>query len=66
MATPDKSGVSSGTTALGLAILGCLVAGAVGIYKTMGMHSGVDVFLGLAGTAIPFGIVFFIYFRRER
>ncbi len=50
---------------MGFAVLGCLVAGAVGIAKASGMESGFDVLLCLLGSIAAFGVVFYIYFRKS-
>jgi hypothetical protein len=55
---------SSADTVLGFAVLGCLVAGGVGILKALSMESGFDVLLCLLGSVAAFGMVFYIYFRR--
>ena len=49
---------------VGFAVLGCLVAGGVGIAKATGMESGRDVLLCLLGSVASFSIVFYIYFRK--
>ncbi len=56
---------SSAETVLGFAVLGCLVAGGVGIAKALSMESGFDVLLCLLGSVAAFGMVFYIYFRRN-
>jgi hypothetical protein len=60
---PERS--FSGETVVGFAILGCLVAGGVGIAKALSMESGVDVLLCLLGSVAAFGVVFYIYFRKS-
>lgn len=56
---------NSGDTVVGFAVLGCLVAGAVGIDRALNMPSGFDVLLCLLGSVAAFGMVFYIYFRRN-
>ncbi|HYE31999.1 MAG TPA: hypothetical protein VEH27_11255 [Methylomirabilota bacterium] len=56
---------SSAAMAVGLAVIGCLVAGAVGILKAMSMETGAGVFCCLLGSVAAFGMVFYIYLRRE-
>ncbi|MGO8699305.1 MAG: hypothetical protein ACLQVY_16485 [Limisphaerales bacterium] len=56
---------SSGETVLGFAVLGCLVAGAVGILKALGMESGFDVLLCLLGSVAAFGTVFYLYLGKR-
>jgi hypothetical protein len=51
------------TTALDWAVLGCLVAGAVGIYKARGMESPSGVLLCLLGSVAAFGLVIYVHFR---
>jgi uncharacterized membrane protein YuzA (DUF378 family) len=62
-ATAERS--SSAETVVGFAVLGCLVAGTVGILKASSMESGFDVLLCLLGSVAAFGMVFYIYFRRS-
>ena len=52
-------------TVVGFAVLGCLVAGCVGIVKALDMNSGLDVLLCLLGSVAAFGMVFYIYFGRR-
>jgi UDP-N-acetylmuramyl pentapeptide phosphotransferase/UDP-N-acetylglucosamine-1-phosphate transferase len=61
--TPEHS--SSAETVVGFAILGLLVAGAVGISKAVNMTSGLDVLLCLLGSVAAFGMVIYIYFRKH-
>ena len=56
---------NSGETVVGFAVLGCLVAGAVGILKALEMQTGFDVLLCLLGSVASFGMVFYICFRRS-
>jgi hypothetical protein len=56
---------SSGETALGFAVIGCLVAGAVGIFKALEMRTGFDVLLCLLGSVAAFGIVFYLYLSKR-
>jgi hypothetical protein len=56
---------ASAETVVGFAVIGCLVAGAVGIDKAMDMASGIDVLLCLLGSVAAFGMVFYIYFRKS-
>ena len=55
---------TSAETVVGFAIIGCLVAGAVGIDKATEMQNGWDVLLCLLGSVAAFGMVFYVYFRR--
>jgi UDP-N-acetylmuramyl pentapeptide phosphotransferase/UDP-N-acetylglucosamine-1-phosphate transferase len=57
--------IVSADTALGFAVIGCFVAGGVGISKAVDMTSGLDVLLCLLGSVAAFGMVFYIYFRRD-
>jgi hypothetical protein len=57
--------VGSAQTVIGFAILGCMVAGGVGIAKALSMESGSDVLLCLLGSVAAFGTVFFIYLRKS-
>jgi hypothetical protein len=47
--------------ALGFAVIGCIIAGAVGAFKALSMQSGVDVLLCLLGSTVAFGAVFYMY-----
>lgn len=61
--TPEHS--SSAETVVGFAVLGLLVAGAVGIWKAMSMESGLDVLFCLLGSVAAFGAVYYIYFGKH-
>ena len=72
--TPFQSGTqqasvsersSSAATALGFAVIGSLVAGAVGIFKAMSMESAGGVLLCLLGSVAAFGMVFYVYLRKH-
>jgi hypothetical protein len=56
---------SSGETVLGFAVLGCLLAGAVGILKALSMESGVDVLFCLLGSVAAFGTLFYLYLGKR-
>ncbi|HTJ00974.1 MAG TPA: hypothetical protein VL527_18975 [Dongiaceae bacterium] len=55
---------SAADTMIGFAILGCLVAGGVGILKAFSMENGADVLLCLLGSVTAFGTVFYFCFRK--
>ena len=57
-------GERKSTTALDWAVLGCLIAGGVGIYKAFGMESPSGVLLCLLGSVAAFGLVIFAHFRK--
>ena len=57
--------ISSADTVVGFAVLGCLVAGGVGIVKALSMESGVDVLFCLLGSVAAFGVVYYIYFGKS-
>jgi hypothetical protein len=61
--TPEHS--SSAETVVGFAVLGLLVAGAIGIWKALSMESGIDVFFCLLGSTAAFGAVYYIYFGKH-
>jgi len=62
----DASGESSSAdTIVGFAVLGCLAAGGVGVFKALSMESGADVLLCLLGSVAAFGTVFYIYFGKR-
>ena len=67
--TQDRSEMtarsSSADAALGLAVIGCFVAGAVGILKALDMQNGFDVLLCLLGSVASFGAVIYIYLGRR-
>jgi hypothetical protein len=50
---------------LGFAVIGCLVAGLVGIFMALGMRSGTDVLFCLLGSVAAFALVFHVYLRRD-
>ena len=56
---------ASAETVVGFAVIGCLVAGAIGIDKATEMQNGLDVLLCLLGSVAAFGMVFYIYFRKN-
>lgn len=56
---------SSGETALGLAVIGCFVAGAIGLVKASEMENGFGVLLCLLGSVFAFGTVFYIYLGKR-
>jgi hypothetical protein len=56
---------SRAETVVGFAILGLLLAGAVGVWKAMSMARGIDVLLCLLGAVVAFGAVYYIYFRKD-
>jgi len=62
-ATPERN--SSAETVVGFAVLGCLVAGGVGIVKALSMESGLGVLLCLLGSVAAFGMVYYIYFGKR-
>jgi hypothetical protein len=47
------------------AVLGCWVAGMVGIVKAFAMQSGFDVLLCLVGAIGAFGMALCVYFRKR-
>jgi hypothetical protein len=53
------------STALDWAVLGCLVAGAVGIVKAFGMDSPSGVLLCLLGAVAAFGLVIYVHLRKH-
>ena len=61
--TPERN--SSAETTLGFAVMGCLIAGTIGLYKATLVTSGVDVLLCVLGSVAAFGTVAFIYLRRD-
>jgi hypothetical protein len=62
-AQPERS--STGETIVGFAVLGCLVAGGVGILKALSMESGIDVLLCLLGSTAAFGAVIYFCFHKS-
>ncbi|HWD91463.1 MAG TPA: hypothetical protein VG938_03855 [Verrucomicrobiae bacterium] len=65
MSTQTPSPSSTFDTVIGFAVLGCLVAGGVGIVKALGMNSGVDVLLCLVGSSAAFGTVLYFCFHKD-
>ena len=55
--------VISGEAVVGYAILGCLVAGTIGIIKAIGMD-GTGAAACLLASVAAFGTVCYIYFRK--
>ncbi len=49
----------------GYAVLGCLVAGCVGILKAFGMQTGGDVLVCLVASVLAFGAAFYLYTRTD-
>ncbi|MEY2789464.1 MAG: hypothetical protein RIT19_1708 [Verrucomicrobiota bacterium] len=56
---------SKGDTVVGFAMVGFLLAGAVGLVKAMGMTSGLDVLFCLLGSATAFGAVVYVCFHNK-
>jgi hypothetical protein len=56
---------SNAETVVGFAVLGLLIAGAVGILKALSMDSGFGVFVCLLGSVAAFGSVYYIYFGKD-
>ncbi len=48
-----------------LAVLGCLMAGTVGVIKASTMGSGIDVLLCLWGAVLAFGLAIGVYFWKH-
>ena len=48
-----------------LAVLGCLIAGMVGVIKAFTMSSGIDVLLCLWGAVLAFGLAIGVYFWKH-
>lgn len=57
-------GDRAGTTALDWAMVGCLVAGVVGIIKAFSMSNASGVLLCLLGSVAAFGLVVYVHFRK--
>jgi FtsH-binding integral membrane protein len=47
------------------AVIGCLIAGIVGIIKAFNMVSGIDVLLCLLGAIVAFGTALCVYFLKR-
>jgi hypothetical protein len=58
-------GERKSSTALDWAVLGCLIAGAVGIVKAFGMDSPSGVLLCLLGSVAAFGLVIYVHLRKH-
>jgi hypothetical protein len=46
-------------------VLGCLVAGGVGIVKAFSMERGIDVLTCILGSLAAFGVVFYVCLRKQ-
>jgi hypothetical protein len=57
-------GERKSSTALDWAVLGCLIAGAVGIYKAFCIDSPSGVLLCLLGSVTAFGLVIYVHLRK--
>jgi len=55
--------IISGEAVVGFAVLGCLAAGTIGIFKAMNAE-GVGAGLCLLASVAAFGTVFYTYFRK--
>jgi hypothetical protein len=58
VAPPKRS--ASPEAELGFAVIGCLIAGAIGLYKAASMTSGISVLLCVLGSIAAFGAVAYI------
>lgn len=58
---PSRTESSSGDSVVGLAILGCLTAGVVALFKAFVAPTGADTFLCTAGAVLAFGTVIWMY-----
>jgi UDP-N-acetylmuramyl pentapeptide phosphotransferase/UDP-N-acetylglucosamine-1-phosphate transferase len=47
------------------AVIGCLIAGIVGVIKALNMAHGFDVLLCLLGATVAFGMALCVYFWRR-
>lgn len=54
-----------GEMLVGLAAMGCLAAGTIGILKAMSMDHGSDVLFCLLGSVAAFAAVFYMCFGRR-
>ena len=61
---PTSSRAISGEGAVGFAILGCEVAGTIGVLKALSSE-GLGAAACLLASVIAFGAVCYIYFRRD-
>jgi hypothetical protein len=52
-------------TVMIFAVLGCLLAGVVGVIKAFSMAGGIDVLLCLLGATIAFGTALCVYFWKR-
>ncbi len=55
--------VISGEVVIGLSVLGCLAAGAIGLFKALGAE-GAGAGVCLLASVAAFGTVCYIYFRK--
>jgi hypothetical protein len=60
----DIKRIISGELVVGFAVLGCLAAGTIGIFKAISV-AGVPAAACLLASVAAFGTVCYIYFRRD-
>jgi hypothetical protein len=56
--------IIAGEGVVGYAVLGCLAAGTIGIYKAIWAH-GLGAASCLGASVVAFGTICYIYFRKE-
>jgi hypothetical protein len=61
----DSTVTSDRADHLDWAVLGCLVAGGVGIVKALSMERGIDVLACIFGSLVAFGVVFYVCLRKQ-
>lgn len=62
-AKSSKDSVKNGT-AIGFALLGCLVAGTIGVFKAL-VSEGVGSAACIIASAVAFGTVCYFYFQKD-
>jgi hypothetical protein len=60
----ESKRVVSGESITGYAVIGCLVAGTIGIFKAMGSE-GVGAGACLLASVAAFGTIYYIYYRKD-
>jgi FtsH-binding integral membrane protein len=58
---PQPTDSTAGTGVVGFAILGCLIAGVIALFKAFVASTGLDTLLCTVGAVLAFGAVIWIY-----
>ena len=67
--TANRANSSTETSAkadgLDWAVLGCLIAGGVGIVKALSMEKGIEVLACILGSLAAFSVIFYVCLRKQ-